>query len=105
LWNGDGVVAEQGVGPAGDFEVVVEVAGGVLRGHPGQGVADGDPLVQRRQDTEAEPVPQGGLSDQQRCERRPGVHLMIRELCRTRHNSRSTESGYAERATVGQHLP
>ena len=43
--------------------------GGVLRGHPGQGVADGDPLVQRGQDTEAEPVPQGWLPDQQRRER------------------------------------
>ena len=40
-----------------------------LGGHPGQGVADGDPLVQRGQHAEAEPVPQGGLPDQQRGER------------------------------------
>ena len=56
-------------GPPGDLEVVGEVAGGVLRGHPGQGVADADPLVQRGQDTEPKSVPQGGLTDQHRGER------------------------------------
>src|SRR6476646_2302094 len=67
--DGDGVGAEQGVCSAGDLEVVVEVAGGVLGGHPGQRVADGDPLVQRGEDTEPESVPEGGLADQQRGER------------------------------------
>ena len=67
--DGDGVAAELGVGPAGDLQMVGEVAGGVLGCHTGEGVADGDPLVQGGEHAEAEPVPQGGLSDQHRGER------------------------------------
>ena len=76
--DGDGVAAEKGVGPAGDFQVVGEVAGGVLGCHAGEGVADADPLVQGGEHAEAEPVPQGGLPDQQSGERRPGVHVVVR---------------------------
>ena len=45
--QGDGVVAEQQVGgPAGQLEVVGDVPAGLLAGHGGHGVAQGDPLVQ-----------------------------------------------------------
>ena len=45
--QGDGVVAEQGVRTAGDFDVVGEVVAGLGGAHAGQGVADGDALVER----------------------------------------------------------
>ena len=46
-------------------------------GHPGQGVADGDPLVQGGEHAEAEAVPQGGLADEQGGERAAGVHVVV----------------------------
>src|SRR6266511_4421110 len=42
----DGVVGDECVGAAGEFEVVVQVAGGFGAGHAGEGVADGDALVE-----------------------------------------------------------
>src|SRR5271166_1249077 len=47
--QGDGVVAEQRVGPAGQLEVVGDVSSGLLAGHGGHGVAQGDPLVEAGQ--------------------------------------------------------
>src|SRR5713226_10391805 len=41
----DSVVAEKGVGTAGELEVVGDVAGGLLAGHGGHGVAERDPLL------------------------------------------------------------
>src|SRR6266508_2257125 len=42
----EGVVGDECVGAAGEFEVVVQVAGGFGAGHAGEGVADGDALVE-----------------------------------------------------------
>jgi hypothetical protein len=75
--EGGGVVAEQGVGPAGQFQVVGDVPGGLLGGHGGHGIAQGDPLVQGGQDAEAEHAAQGGLADEQAGERAGGVHLGV----------------------------
>src|SRR5262249_53572511 len=47
-----GVVGEQGVGPACQGEVVLEVAGGFLVGHGWHVVAQPDALVQGGQDAE-----------------------------------------------------
>src|SRR6266700_2493387 len=44
--QGGRVVGEQGVGPAGECQVVLEVAAGFLQGHAVHVVADGDPLVE-----------------------------------------------------------
>src|SRR6266700_8220476 len=41
--QGGSVVAEQRPGPAGEGQVVAYVAGRLLTGHAGHGVADGDP--------------------------------------------------------------
>ena len=48
----DGIVAEKGVGPAGELEVVGDVAGGFLAGHGGHGVAQSHPLLQGGEDGE-----------------------------------------------------
>ena len=63
--TGDGVVAEQRVGPAGELEVVVDVAGGLLGCHAGHGVVDGDVLVEGGEDVELDLAAQGGLADEQ----------------------------------------
>ncbi|MFJ7098116.1 hypothetical protein ACIQWL_49375 [Streptomyces mirabilis] len=42
-------------------------------------VADRDPLVQGCQDAVLHPFAQGGLADQQHCERRRGVHVVVGE--------------------------
>ena len=47
--EGHGVVAEEGVGAAGELEVVGDVGGGLVGGHGGHGVSQPDPLVQGRQ--------------------------------------------------------
>src|SRR5271166_1676182 len=77
--QGDGVVAEQRVGSAGQFEVVGDVSAGLLGCHGGHGVAQGDPLVQGGQDAEAEHPAQGGLADEQAGQRAGRVHLRIRQ--------------------------
>ena len=64
----DRVIGEQRIGPAGDLGVMADVVGGIGWCHSGQRVADRDPLIERCEDTEAQPMPQGGLSDQQRGE-------------------------------------
>src|SRR6266496_1762248 len=68
----DGVVAEQGVGAAGEGEVMGDVPAGLLGGHGGHGVAQGDPLVQGGQDAGAEHAAQGGLADEQAGQRAGG---------------------------------
>src|SRR6266581_9584891 len=75
--EGDGVVAEQGVGAAGEAEVVGDVPAGLLGGHGGHGVAQGDPLVQGGQDAEAEHAAQGGLADEQAGQRAGSVHVGV----------------------------
>src|SRR5260221_11488719 len=74
-----GVVGEQGVGPAGEGEVVLEVAGGLGDGHAGYVVADGDALVEGGELAELQPAPQGGLADEQAGEHRGGVHGVVGE--------------------------
>ena len=64
-WISGGVFAEQRVGSAGELEMVADVAGGLLAGHAGHGVADGDPLVEGGEDAELDPAAQGGLADEQ----------------------------------------
>lgn len=59
------VVAEQGVGTAGEFEVVGEVAGGLGVGHAGHRVSEGDALVEGGDGAELDPSPQGGLADEE----------------------------------------
>src|SRR3989440_1347301 len=63
--EGAGVVAEQGVGPAGELEVVGDVAGGLGAGHGWHGVAEGDALLEGGQDGEFHGAAQGGLADEQ----------------------------------------
>src|SRR6266571_2318438 len=77
--EGDGVVAEQRVGAAGELEVVGDVSGGLLGGHGGHGIPDGDALVEGGQDAEAEHAAQGGLADEQAGQRAGRVHLRIRQ--------------------------
>src|SRR5204863_2594181 len=60
-----GVVGEQGVGAAGEGEVVADVAGGLFGGHGGQGVAQGDALVEGGQDAQFDLSAEGGLADQE----------------------------------------
>ena len=64
-----GVVGEQGVGASGEGQVVAQVAGGLLAGHAGHVVADGDALVEGGELAEFEPSAQGGLADEQAGER------------------------------------
>ena len=47
--DGDRVVGEQGVGAAGDLDVVGDLVGGVGRVHPGDGVAHRDALIESGQ--------------------------------------------------------
>ena len=77
--QGGGVVAEQRVGPAGELEVVGDVPAGLLGGHGGHGVAQGDPLVQGGQHAEPQHPAQGGLADEQAGQRAGGIHLGVRE--------------------------
>ena len=60
-------------------EVVGDVAGGLLAGHAGHGVADGDALVEGGEDAEFDPPPQGGLADEQAGERAAGVEVVVGE--------------------------
>src|SRR5216683_6074947 len=77
--QGGRVVGEQGVGPAGEGQVVLEVAAGFLQGHAVHVVADGDPLVEGGELAELEPAPQGGLADEQAGEYGGGVHGVVGE--------------------------
>src|SRR6516162_5875478 len=63
--EGDGVVAYEGVCAAGELEVVGDVAGGLLPGHGGHGVAEGDALLECGQDSEFHGAAQGGLAYEQ----------------------------------------
>jgi hypothetical protein len=65
----DRVVGEQRVRAAGQFEVVGQVAFGLGLAHPGHCVAQRDPLVQCGERAEFDPPAQGGLADEQACER------------------------------------
>ena len=47
------VVAEHGVGPAGEFQVAL--AGGLITGHAGHRVAEGDALVEGGEGAELDP--------------------------------------------------
>ena len=73
----DGVVAEQGVGAAGELEVVGDVPAGLVGCQGGHGVAQGDPLVQGGQHAEAEHPAQGGLAEEQAGQRAGRVHLGV----------------------------
>ena len=64
----DRIIGEQRIGPAGDLGVMGDVVGGIGWCYSGQRVADRDPLIERCEDTETQPMPQVGLSDQQRGE-------------------------------------
>jgi len=59
----DGVFCEQGVGSAGELEVVAQVVGGLLQGHAGHVVAGGDALVEGGEHAEFDLAVQGGLAD------------------------------------------
>src|SRR5215218_41205 len=75
----DGVVAEQGVGAAGELEVVADVGDGLGQVHAVQVVAQRDALVEGGQGADLQPPPQGGLAQQQAGERRAGVHVVVGE--------------------------
>jgi hypothetical protein len=57
---GDRVVGEQVGGAAGGFEVVADVAGGLVAAHALHLGSDGPPLVGRREDAELDVVPPVG---------------------------------------------
>ena len=57
--------------------MVGDVSAGLLGGHGGHGVAQGDPLVQGGQHAEAEHPAQGGLADEQAGQRAGRVHLGV----------------------------
>jgi hypothetical protein len=59
--------------------VVAEVAGGLLGGHAGHVVADGDPLIERGEYAVADLLGEVGLAEQDGRERRPGVELVVGE--------------------------
>ena len=67
----------RGSDAAGELEVVGDVAGGLLGGHGGHGVAEADALVEGGQDAEAEHAAQGGLADEQAGQRAGRVHLGV----------------------------
>ena len=60
-------------------EVVAQVAAGLLGGHGRHRVAQPDALVERGEDAEFHPPPQGGLADEQAGERAGGVHVVVGE--------------------------
>jgi hypothetical protein len=57
--------------------VVVDVTASLLAGHPIHGVAQRDVLVEGGEGAELDPPPQGGLPDEQACERRVAVHVGV----------------------------
>ena len=63
----------------GELEVVGDVAAGLLAGHGGHGVAQGDALLQGGQDGEFHGAAQGGLADEQAGEGRVGVEVVVGE--------------------------
>src|SRR5439155_5754481 len=60
----DRVVGEEGVGPADQGQVVAQVLGGLPEVHRRELVADGDALVQGREDPHPQLPGQGRLTDQ-----------------------------------------
>ena len=70
MQEGEGVVGEQGVGAAGEGEMVGDVAGGLGQVHAGQGVAQGDALVEGGEGAELDAAAEGGLAHEQARERR-----------------------------------
>src|SRR6266496_5479976 len=59
----DRVVGEQGVGAAGEGEVVTDVAGGLVGVHAGHVVSDGDALLEGGEDAEPHLGREGGLAE------------------------------------------
>ncbi len=103
---------KRGSDQQGEGEVVVDVASGLLGGHAGHGVADGDALVEGGEDAELDPAAQGGLADEEAGQRAGGVEVVVGEhadgfelggfehvgfvhLCRIRHRK-----AYADPATM-----
>jgi DNA-binding Xre family transcriptional regulator len=64
---------------AAEFQVVADVAGGLGWGHGRDRVAQGDALVERGEDAEADHPPKRGLADEQAGQRAGGVHLVVGE--------------------------
>ena len=73
----DCVVGEQGVGSAGEFEVMGDVVAGLGWGEWWHGEAERDSLVERGEHAELDPPPEGGLSDEQTRERGSGVEFAV----------------------------
>ncbi len=59
-------------GAPGEVEVVGDVAGGLGWGHGRHDEAERDALVDGGEGAEFDPAPQGGLSDEETCERGVG---------------------------------
>jgi len=71
------VVGEECVVPAGELEVVAQVGGALLAAHPGEFVAEGEPLVERGEAAESEAAAQVGLAEEDAGEGAFAVHLGV----------------------------
>lgn len=101
--EGDGVVAEQRVGAAGQPEVVLDVAGGLGLIQSGDLVAQRQALIEGGKTAEADPTPEAGLSEDDAGE---GECESMAELPRRRRaSSCSGDIDCASSATTTTVLP
>ena len=99
---GGGIVSYERVGPAGERQMVPEVADGLGEVHAAEAETDAYALVQGGEHALAQPRCQGGLAEQDPRERRRGVKLGVCELSRTRPNIKlCRRQDYAEEAGPG----
>ena len=75
--QGHGVVGEQSVGTAGQFQVMGYIVGGVGLSSAGEGITQGDPLVEGGEGPEAQSLAQRGLAGQHEGKGVGRVHVRI----------------------------
>ena len=95
--EGGGVVGEQGVGPAGEFEVMGDVAAGFGRGEWRHSETQCDALIERGEHAELDPPAQRRLADEKARERGFRVELAVGEEPDFFELVRGEEVGFVDR--------
>ena len=93
---GEEAVAEELALAAGDAEMVLDVAGGLLQVEGFEVEADGDALVEGLVGSEAELVGQVGLAEEDEGDQGSGIHLVVEQEAQLVEELRGQEVGFVD---------